>query len=148
MKFITAITALVFAAVASAASPKFTSCATNPDLRIDNFELSPYPLCIGKNVCATGTGKLSVPVTAGAKLNIVGKYLNRVVYTDAHDLCTLLASQGHPCPVPTTLTSITVCIPVKTSAPAGVTVALSLTATNGNGHVLFCQQGDVIANKC
>ncbi|KAF9915287.1 hypothetical protein BX616_006500 [Lobosporangium transversale] len=93
-------------------------------------------------------GRLRHPVTQGAKLNVVGKFLNRIVYTDAHDLCTLLAAQGHPCPVPVTLTSITACIKVKDSAPAGITVALQVSATNGNGHVLFCQAANAIAQKC
>ncbi|KAF9913879.1 hypothetical protein BX616_009399 [Lobosporangium transversale] len=151
MKFITAVAAFVLAAVANAQTqPTFTNCATGAtDLVINSFSLSPYPLCIGQNVCATGNGQLSAPVTAGAKLNIVGKYLNRIVYTDAHDLCTLLGNQGHPCPVPVTLTSITACVLVKTTAPAGIPVQLQISATNGNGHVLFCQSANgVLAQNC
>ncbi|KAF9273193.1 hypothetical protein BGZ68_001729, partial [Mortierella alpina] len=93
MKFITAIAALFVATVANAQVP-FTNCATgNTDIVIDTFSISPYPLCVGKEVCATGTGVLSTPVIAGAKLSIVGKYLGRIVYTDNHDLCTLMAAQ-------------------------------------------------------
>ncbi|KAI1318124.1 hypothetical protein EDD11_007176 [Mortierella claussenii] len=149
MKFTAALSALVLAAVAYAQSPPFSNCATGAtDMTVSSLSLNPYPLCIGKNVCATVTGSLSAPVTAGAKLNVVGKYLNRVVYTDALDLCTVLAASGAPCPVPTTVTSIVACILVKSSAPAGIPVILQVTATNGNGHVLFCQQATVTAQNC
>ncbi|KAF9989586.1 hypothetical protein BGZ75_005725 [Mortierella antarctica] len=101
--------------------PPVFNCATGPtDIVINNFTLTPYPLCIGQSVCATGTGTLLTPVIAPAKLAITGKYLGRIVYSDNHDLCALMAAQGLPCPIPTTLTSITACIQVKPSAPANV----------------------------
>ncbi|ORZ08525.1 hypothetical protein BCR41DRAFT_145604 [Lobosporangium transversale] len=150
MKFFAAIVALACLALSSAQMPTPYNCATGAtDLLVTNFTLAPYPLCIGQNVCASGTGILSAPVTQGAKLNIVGKYLNRIVYTDAHDLCTLLGSQGVPCPIPITMTSITACVLVKPTAPAGIPVILQVSATNGNGHVLFCQAANgVIAQNC
>ncbi|KAI1300526.1 hypothetical protein EDD11_006170 [Mortierella claussenii] len=148
MKFIAAIAALAVAAVANA-QYTFTSCATGAtDMTVSSLTLNPYPLCVGKNVCATVSGDLNTAITAGAKLNVVGKYLNRVVYTDAQDLCTVLGASGHPCPVPTSVKQVNACILVKSSAPADVPVALQLTATNGNGHVLFCQQATVTAKKC
>ncbi|KAF9113265.1 hypothetical protein BGX27_001909 [Mortierella sp. AM989] len=129
--------------------PPVTNCATSPDLTIDTFTLAPYPLCIGEQVCATGTGLLSTPVIAPAALNIVGKYFGQTVYTDNHDLCALLATQGHPCPIPVTLTSITACVMVKNTAPADIPVVLTVSATNGNGNTLFCQKASgVIAKKC
>ncbi|KAF9967090.1 hypothetical protein BGZ70_000187 [Mortierella alpina] len=143
MKFITAVPALVCLAVASAQSiPPIFNCATGPtDIVINNFTLTPYPLCIGQRVCASGTGTLLTPVIAPAKLAITGKYLGRVVYADNHDLCALMAEQDLPCPIPVTMTSITACILVKPSAPANIPVALTVLATNGNNHVLFCQAG-------
>ncbi|KAG0208088.1 hypothetical protein BGX31_002422, partial [Mortierella sp. GBA43] len=114
MKFFAAIAALAVAAVVKAQQPTFTNCATGPtDLTISTFSLNPYPLCIGQNVCASGTGQLSVPVTAGVNQNltITGRYLNRVVYSDTYNLCDLLAAQGNPCPIPVTQTSITACVP-------------------------------------
>ncbi|KAF9182454.1 hypothetical protein BGZ51_004720 [Haplosporangium sp. Z 767] len=148
MKFITAVAALFVAAVANAQVP-FTNCAPpTADIAITTFSLSPYPLCVGQNVCATGTGTLANPVIAGATLAITGKYLGRVVYTDNHDLCTLMAAQGHPCPIPTTLTSITACVLVKPNAPTGIPVALTVLATNGSGNVLFCQAATVTAGTC
>ncbi|KAG9325070.1 hypothetical protein KVV02_008542 [Mortierella alpina] len=147
MKFITAIAALFVATVANAQVP-FTNCATGPtDIVIDSFTISPYPLCIGKEVKATGTGVLSTPVIAGAKLSIIGKYLGRIVYNDNHDLCKLMGDQGHPCPIPTTLTSITASVPVKSTAPANIPVQLTVQATNGNNHILFCQSATVTATK-
>ncbi|KAF9278389.1 hypothetical protein BGZ68_008604 [Mortierella alpina] len=108
--------------------PPILNCATGlTDIVISNFTLSPYPLCVGQNVCATGTGTLLTPVIAPAKLAITGKYLGRIVYTDNHDLCALMDSQGHPCPIPVTLTSITACIQVKPSAPANVRHAQEAT---------------------
>ncbi|KAF9914688.1 hypothetical protein BX616_007780 [Lobosporangium transversale] len=149
MKFISAVSALLLAAVASAQSPQFTNCATGAtDMTVSSLVLNPYPLCVGKEVCATVTGSLSAPVTQGAKLNIVGKYLNRIVYTDAHDLCTVLAANGTPCPVATSVTSVKACILVKSTAPTGIPVVLQVSATNGNGHVLFCQQATVTAQNC
>ncbi|KAF9364366.1 hypothetical protein BGX34_001739 [Mortierella sp. NVP85] len=151
MKFFAAVAALACLAFANAQTlPPITNCATGPtDLTITTFTLAPYPLCINQNVCATGTGQLSAPVTQGAKLSIIGRYLGRVVYTDNHDLCTLLSNQGLACPIPVTLTSITACVLVKNTAPANVPVALTVSATNGNGNVLFCQFANgVIAQNC
>ncbi|KAG0365869.1 hypothetical protein BC939DRAFT_490711 [Gamsiella multidivaricata] len=150
MKFFAAIAALVVAAVANAQTqPTWSNCATgSTDLTITTFSVTPYPLCIGQNVCASGTGTLSTPVVAGAKLAITGRYGGRVVYTDNQDLCSLTGGQGHPCPIPITVTSITVCLLVKTTAPANVPVALTVLATNGNGNVLFCQAATVTAKVC
>ncbi|KAG0001673.1 hypothetical protein BGZ80_008492 [Entomortierella chlamydospora] len=150
MKFFAAAAALAVATVAYAgAAPSFNDCSSNADLTISSFSISPYPLCVGKQVCATGTGKLSAPVTAPATLNVIGQYFGMNVYTDTQDLCALLAAQGHPCPVPVTLTAITSCINVKADAPTGIPVTLTVSATNGNGNSLFCQSASgVTAAKC
>ncbi|KAF9975555.1 hypothetical protein BGZ73_000767 [Actinomortierella ambigua] len=153
MKFFAALAALVVAGTAVVVGqtmPTPYNCATGPtQISITSFTLSPYPLCIGQNVCATGTGTLSTPVIEGAKLNIIGKYLNRIVYTDSHNLCTLMAAQGIPCPIPTSLTSITSCVLVKPNAPANIPVVLTVTAYNGDGNMLFCQAANgVIAKNC
>ncbi|KAF9182463.1 hypothetical protein BGZ51_004729 [Haplosporangium sp. Z 767] len=143
MKYFAAIAAFACLAFANAQTlPPITNCATGTtDITISSFTLAPYPLCVGQDVCATGTGTLSTPVVEGATLAITGKYLGRVVYTDNHDLCVLMAAQGHPCPIPTTLTSITACVLVKPNAPTGIPVVLTVIATNGSGNVLFCQTG-------
>ncbi|KAG0274657.1 hypothetical protein BGZ95_009572 [Linnemannia exigua] len=105
-------------------------------------------LVVAANVCATGTGSLSTPVIQGAKLAITGRYLGRLVYTDNQDLCALMSAQGHPCPIPTTMTAITACVLVKPNAPPNVGVALQVIATNGDGGVLFCQAATVTAKVC
>ncbi|KAF9161841.1 hypothetical protein DFQ26_004123 [Actinomortierella ambigua] len=153
MKFVAALAALLVAGsavVSGQTMPTPYNCATGPtQIQITNFTLAPYPMCIGQNVCATGTGTLSTPVVQGASLSIIGKYLNRVVYTDSHNLCDLMNAQGHPCPIPTTMTSITSCVLVKTTAPANIPVVLTVSATNGDGNLLFCQGANgVIAKNC
>ncbi|GJJ69032.1 hypothetical protein EMPS_01378 [Entomortierella parvispora] len=152
MKFIAAIAALACAAIVQAQTtmPPITNCATGAtDLTINSFTLAPYPLCVNQNVCATGTGQLSTPVIEGAQLSIIGRYLNKIVYTDSEDLCSLLAAQGFTCPIPVTMTSITACVLVKPTAPVGIPVDLQVQATNGNGHVLFCQASNgVYAANC
>ncbi|KAF9954596.1 hypothetical protein BGZ72_004461 [Mortierella alpina] len=149
MKFIAAIAAIVVAAVANAQSPSFTSCATGAtDMTVTGFSVSPYPLCISQNVCASVSGTLSAPITAPAKLAVTGRYLGRVVYTDNQDLCVVLAASGVPCPVPVTVTSVTACVLVKSTAPANIPVQLTILATNGNNHVLFCQAATVTAANC
>ncbi|KAG0044552.1 hypothetical protein BGZ83_010244 [Gryganskiella cystojenkinii] len=148
MKFVAALVALVAATVVSAQVP-WTNCASGAtDLVINSFSITPYPLCVNKNVCATGTGQLSTPVVSGATLSIVGRYLNKIVYTDNQDLCALLAAQGFPCPIPITKTSITACVLVKPGAPVNIPVNLQVLATNGNGHTLFCQAATVTAQNC
>ncbi|KAF9959431.1 hypothetical protein BGZ70_008854 [Mortierella alpina] len=147
MKFIAAIAAIVVAAVANAQT--FTSCATGTtDMTVTSFSVSPYPLCIGQNVCATVGGTLSAQIIAPAKLAVTGKYLGRVVYSDNQDLCAVLATSGVPCPVPVTVTSVTACVLVKPSAPANIPVQLTIIATNGNNHILFCQAATVTAAQC
>ncbi|KAG0363983.1 hypothetical protein BG005_000015 [Podila minutissima] len=149
MKFFAAVATLVIAAVANA-QPSWTDCAPagTADLTISSFTVTPYPLCIGQNVCASGNGVLKVPVTAPAKLQISGSYLGRVVYTDNQDLCAISAAYGQPCPIPVTVTSITACVLVKTSAPANIDVKLTVKAFNGNNHILFCQEATVKATNC
>jgi hypothetical protein len=117
MKLFAAIVTLILATLI-AAQPVFTNCApSTADFTVVNFSLYPHPGCVGQNVCITITGQLAAPITQGAKVTIIGKYLGRVVYTDSIDLCALSASQGNPCPLPVSLTSLTVCINVKASAP-------------------------------
>ncbi|KAK3805428.1 MAG: hypothetical protein JOS17DRAFT_823147 [Linnemannia elongata] len=150
MKFIAAVAALVVAAVANAQVP-FTNCASGPtQIAITQFTIAPYPLCIGKNVCAEGTGTLSTPVIAGATLSITGRYLGRLVYTDNHDLCDLMAKQDppQPCPIPTTVKSIKSCVLVKPNAPPNIAVDLQVSAINGDGGTLFCQGAKVTAKTC
>ncbi|KAF9380029.1 hypothetical protein CPB97_008612 [Podila verticillata] len=95
------------------------SCATpgTTNLVTDSFSVTPYPLCVNQNVCASGTCILLTDVIAPVKLAISGKFLGRVVYTDNQDLCAITEAAGLPCPIPMNTTSITACALVKPSAP-------------------------------
>ncbi|KAG0232260.1 hypothetical protein B0O80DRAFT_423146 [Mortierella sp. GBAus27b] len=151
MKFIAAFAALAFAAMAQA---QLTSCAgsTPTDMTGTSITLTPSTLCINQNVCATVSGTLINPIadspTKKASLSIIGRYLGRVVYTDNHDLCTVLGASGYPCPVPVTTTLVTACVLVLPNAPANIPVALTIQAVNGNGNLIFCQSGTVTATTC
>ncbi|KAF8933399.1 hypothetical protein BGZ47_010882 [Haplosporangium gracile] len=148
MKFIAAFVALVAASVVNAQSPAFTNCAAAPQMAVTGFTVSPYPLCINKQVCATVTGTSTTPIDGDATLAVTGRYLGRLVYTDNQDLCTVLGASGHPCPVPITTNQVTACILVKPNAPPNIGVALTITATNGDGGVIFCQTATVTAVTC
>ncbi|KAF9095064.1 hypothetical protein BGX23_001143 [Mortierella sp. AD031] len=149
MKFIAALVALFAVSAVNAQSPAFTSCATTPtQMTVSSFAVAPYPLCINQSVCAQVGGTLSAPIVAGAKLAITGRYLGRIVYTDNHDLCTVLATTGLTCPVPTTVTAVNACVLVKPNAPPNIGVALQILATNGDGGILFCQTATVQAINC
>lgn len=115
MKLFTAIATLFLATLVAAQS--LTNCGTGPTgMTVSSASITPYPLCAGQQVCFTITGTLNEPITQGATFTILGKYLGRIVYTDTHDLCTLLAAQGYPCPV-LIATSITICVLVRSNAP-------------------------------
>ncbi|KAF9914179.1 hypothetical protein BX616_008810 [Lobosporangium transversale] len=151
MKFSFAVSALLLAVVASAQLPPpvFTNCATRPTvLNVTSVTFNPIPPCIGKEACITLTGALSHPITSGAKLNIIGKYLNRIIYSDAHDLCTLLANSGTPCPIPTSVTQVKVCFPIKSTVPYGIPYIFQFSATNGDGPVVFCQTSTFTFQHC
>ncbi|KAF9355367.1 hypothetical protein BGX26_006647 [Mortierella sp. AD094] len=121
MRFLVAIVTLAVATVAKAEMPtylNFTNCVRNSaDFQVDNFTVNPFPLCPGKNVCFTVTGKLLQDIRAPATLTIVGKYFGTTAYTDAYNMCALLAAHGSPCPVPSTVTSLNFCFPVKSNTP-------------------------------
>ncbi|KAF9417825.1 hypothetical protein BGZ76_004486, partial [Entomortierella beljakovae] len=109
MKFIAAIASLAFiAAVQSQDAPaSWVSCASGESqLEVSSFITEPYPFCVGQQVCANIEGTLSAPIIEGAKVSIIGRYLGKIVYTDNQDFCALLAAQGTPCPVPTSVTSL------------------------------------------
>ncbi|KAF9391060.1 hypothetical protein CPB97_007679, partial [Podila verticillata] len=108
-------------------------------MTVTSFSVTPYPLCINKNMCITATGTLNTPVIAPTKLAILGKYLGRIVYTDNQDFCAILSSAGTPCPVPINLTSLTLCVLVKPSFPSDIPIQMTFQTVNGNGHILFCQ---------
>ncbi|KAF9129697.1 hypothetical protein BGW39_003887 [Mortierella sp. 14UC] len=143
MKFATAIAVLATFAVSSA-SAQFTNLTTstsNP-VKYDgaNYAISPFPMCVGKPFCLTSTGTLLSPIVEGAKYSITGRYLGRLLYTDNHDLCSLLAASGTPCPVAAGAFNFNLCVPLKNNFPPNVGLMFQYLATNGNGDLLIGQK--------
>ncbi|KAG0218010.1 hypothetical protein BGX33_008871 [Mortierella sp. NVP41] len=110
-------------------------------MSVTGFSVAPYPLCIGKEMCFTVIGSLNTPIFEPVRLSITGKYLNRVVYTDNHDYCQLLAAMGRPCPVAATVTVLTTCVLVKPTIPAYVNMPMQFLVLNGDNNVIYCQAG-------
>ncbi|KAF9922061.1 hypothetical protein FBU30_007835 [Linnemannia zychae] len=115
---------------------------------MSSFGFGPNPLCIGQQLCHNAVGTLSEPIISGAKLSIVGRVFNRIVYTDNLDLCKLLADDGVPCPVPTTVDSLPSCYLVKPTMPANINVDMTWTATNGDNKMIYCHAQTVMAKNC
>jgi hypothetical protein len=122
MKLFAAVATLILATFAAAQHPTFSDCSlADSDLLVSSFTLTPYPLCIGYNHTITVTGFRTMPIIDYAKLKINGRYLGRIVYVDnTHDLCSLLAAHGSPCPVPTTQYTLSMSVLVKSTFPKNV----------------------------
>jgi len=102
MKFL-AVIATVIATAAAIEYPVFpfvwNDCSPpSADQTVTNFTLKPT-FCPGMNYTVISTGLTSKDIIAPSKLQILGKYLGRIVYSDNQDLCALLAASGTPCPV-------------------------------------------------
>ncbi|KAG0233190.1 hypothetical protein BGW42_007668 [Actinomortierella wolfii] len=141
MKLYAAIATLVAAAVASAQeTPKFEACNKNTpaQFEFDQFNISTPLLCPKEEVCVTGRGNLSAPIVEYSELMFTGKYLGRVVYLERRNLCELMAAQGHPCPVLTSLASFNACFKLRDRVWPTV-MSLEIKAENGDGGLLFCQ---------
>lgn len=118
MKIFAAFIGSVALACTAAAQMEYTNCATTPtQFQMTSANWSPSPACIGKELCAVGTGILDKPIVQGAKLALTGRYLNRLVYTDNHDLCAILAAQDTPCPVAAGAAVLKGCVKIKENAP-------------------------------
>ncbi|KAF9905838.1 hypothetical protein EC991_001243 [Linnemannia zychae] len=151
MKFIAfALSALALLRLSHAQSPFFTNCAmfTPTQLAIQYFSVTPYPLCINKDVTFSIMGTLSAPLDQGSYLTMEGRYLGRLVYTDTQSLCTLLIWSGRPCPVPITANFFDLSLLVKPNAPPNVAVELTVTARNAAQNLIFCQKATVTAVFC
>ncbi|KAI9235022.1 MAG: hypothetical protein BYD32DRAFT_489228 [Podila humilis] len=167
MKFLSAIATLAVLAVTQAvqegpiptatAAPTATStptplplypissnCATGyTDQNVTDFSLTPSEYCIGKPYTVTTTGSLSDDIIEGGSLHVIVRYINRIVYAENHDLCTLLAAAGTPCPVAKTTNALSFTFTPKTFLPSGIPFAYQYQATNGNGYNLFCRSNHV-----
>ncbi|KAG0293200.1 hypothetical protein BGZ97_005393 [Linnemannia gamsii] len=146
MKFTTAVTILATAVISAVSAQDgvyttFKDCSTGSptDFTATSVSISPSPLCISKPFCLTASGTLTAPITQGASYVITGRWLGRVVYTETHDLCTLLAANGQNCDVPAGPFTLNLCVDVKANYPAGWVFDFQFHAINGNNELLFCQ---------
>ncbi|KAF9952780.1 hypothetical protein BGZ70_000484, partial [Mortierella alpina] len=139
MKISASLLGFVALACTAAAQMNYTNCATTPTrFQMTSATWSPSPACVGKDLCAAGTGTLDAPIIQGARLVLTGRYLGRLVYTDEHDFCAVLAAQGTPCPVAAGAVVLKGCVKIKENAPPNVGVDFRTVATNGDGGLLFC----------
>ncbi|KAK3825349.1 MAG: hypothetical protein J3Q66DRAFT_365139 [Benniella sp.] len=151
MKLFAAVATLILATFATAQSPMFIGCGAFPEILVDFLFLNPYPLCVGKTVTITVIGSISTPILDRSTLKISGRYLGRIVYWDnTHDLCSLLAFTGNPCPVPTSQYALSMDVLVKSTFPKNVPVDLYIEAFNGGDLTrrLFCQVATVTGQTC
>ncbi|KAF9896947.1 hypothetical protein BX616_006458 [Lobosporangium transversale] len=140
MKFFS-VTAIALA-LASSASAAFSSCGAATDsFQLSGISYAPNPPKVNQNVCVTVNGSLSKPVIQGSSIRVTGHVWGLKVYDQTSDLCAALAGSATPCPIATTVTSVTHCITVPSEVPAGVSITLKATATNGSGERLFCISG-------
>ncbi|KAF9125649.1 hypothetical protein BGW39_007231 [Mortierella sp. 14UC] len=140
MKLTTALAALA-AITVSSVSAQFTNFVnasrTSTQYAGSNFTSSPYPWCIGKEFCLTATGTLSTDIVKGSRYDITGRTYGRLTYTDSHDLCSLLAASGTPCPIPAGPFNLNLCVPVKPNLPPNFPTEFIFAAINGDGGILF-----------
>ncbi|KAF9120721.1 hypothetical protein BGW39_011141 [Mortierella sp. 14UC] len=145
MKFtsVLAVVACVIAASAQStgAFTNFIDCGGKAvQLFLEDFSLNPSPMCIGKEICLTATGELADDILPGATLEIFGKHLGQVVYSDKIDLCQALAANDQACPVPYTARLFKICLKLKPTYLQGSATQFDFIATNGNQMTLFCQR--------
>ncbi|KAI1314472.1 Phosphatidylglycerol/phosphatidylinositol transfer protein [Mortierella claussenii] len=140
MKFISAAVAVL--ALASSASAAFSSCGSSKDtFKLSGVSYTPNPPKVGQNVCITVQGSLSKPVTQGASIHVTATFWGINVYDNTADLCAALAGGATPCPIATSVKSVTTCITVPSNVPTGVSINMKAVATNAGGDSLFCIGG-------
>ncbi|KAF9205320.1 hypothetical protein BGZ49_004181 [Haplosporangium sp. Z 27] len=140
MKFLAS--AIAAFALAASASAQFTSCGSSSDsFQLSSVSYTPDPPVVGQQVCITLNGALSAPVTQGATLKVSASLWGADVYDNSVDLCAGLANSTTPCPIATTVTSMTQCINVPSSVPAGISIDLQAVATSASGSEIFCISG-------
>ncbi|KAF9120720.1 hypothetical protein BGW39_011140 [Mortierella sp. 14UC] len=146
MQFAATLTILASAvlSVVSAQGEAYTSLSTCAnavpiEYNASNFSISPSPLCINKPFCLSASGSLAAPITQGAEYTVTGRWLGRVVYSDKHDLCALLAANGTPCPTAAGAFNLNICVNAKSNLPAGYVFDFQFDAINGNNELIFCQ---------
>ncbi|KAG9324918.1 hypothetical protein KVV02_008480 [Mortierella alpina] len=150
MKITASFVAFVALASTAAGQMNYTNCASGPtQFQMTSATWSPSPACIGKDICAVGTGTLDTPIIEGATLSLTARYLGRLVYTDNHDFCAVLAAQGTPCPVAAGAAVLKGCVKIKENVPPNVAAVFKTVAVNGDGGTIFCAEVDkAMASTC
>ncbi|KAF9127176.1 hypothetical protein BG015_004580, partial [Linnemannia schmuckeri] len=123
MKF--AVTIVTFASavlsMVSAQGGTYTdmvNVAAVPQLVATSATLSPYPMCIKRDACLTLIGTLSDPIIEGARYQITGRYIGRLVYVDeTEDWCAYVANSTTPCPIAAGPITLNLCRLVKVNIP-------------------------------
>ncbi|KAK3826022.1 MAG: hypothetical protein J3Q66DRAFT_113253 [Benniella sp.] len=140
MKFFTAVVAAI--ALATSASAAFSSCGSSTDdFQLSTVSYTPNPPKVGQSVCITLKGTLSKQVTQGASIRTTATFWGINVYDQTTDLCAALSNSTNPCPIATTVNTVTHCVDVPSNVPAGVSLTLKAVATNNGGSRLFCISG-------
>ncbi|KAK3837553.1 MAG: hypothetical protein J3R72DRAFT_525854 [Linnemannia gamsii] len=145
MKFTSVLAAVACAITASAQSTgaftNFIDCGgKGVQLLLEDFSVAPSPMCIGKDICINATGELADDISPGATLDVYGKHLGQVVYSDKIDLCQALAANGQACPVPYNTRSFKICFKLKSTYVPGSATQFDFNASNGDRMTLFCQR--------
>ncbi|KAG0379556.1 hypothetical protein BGX24_012739 [Mortierella sp. AD032] len=133
MKITAALVTLTTAAVSSVSAQftNFVSTATNP-IQYDgtNYTITPSPLCIGKQFCLTASGTLSTDIIEGSTYSIYGKSMGQIFYIEQkNDLCSILAANGTPCPVPAGAFNLNLCKSLLANFPRNL-LAMWLTLSS------------------
>ncbi|KAF9923456.1 hypothetical protein FBU30_006517 [Linnemannia zychae] len=140
MKFAATLVAALAIAATQVNGLTWTDCSGNtvPDISNQVFNMDGEWNCVGQRTCGTLSGNLIYPITEGATLDVVVKYLGRVTGSYNGNLCSILAESGVNCPIAPGPKTFHACIDyggINTDIPTVATVSSS----NGNGHLLFCQ---------
>lgn len=125
--------------LAAAGNTAFTPCAgVRSSVVLQSLSLNPNPLSLKSPVRVTSRGKVSVPVTKGAKMKIITKVGPLTVDTQTFDMCAEAKKTGKKCPIRPGVHNFNLVVKPKATAVPYITFDVRAEATNGNGKPLFC----------
>ncbi|KAF9582147.1 hypothetical protein BGW38_000583 [Lunasporangiospora selenospora] len=140
MKVFATVSAVL--ALAASASAAFSSCGSASDsLTLSGITYTPNPPKVGQNVCITLKGTLKKEVAQGATIRTTATFWGINVYDSTSDLCAGLVGGANPCPITTSVSSVTQCISVPSNVPANVQLNIKAVAKHGDGSQIFCISG-------
>lgn len=105
---------------------------------LKSLTLSPSPLTVDKPVTVSSRGKVSVPITQGAKMTIITKLGPLTVDTQEVDMCVEAKKAGKKCPVAPGTHDFNIVVKPKMTPLPYVTFDVRAEAVNGDGKPLFC----------